>query len=213
VGREVDILEVVGLEVEEREKDWVIEEESNFAVERKLTEGIHTSMLTPVEVASICSEEDDDEAEKQANIFTPVDHAAEGDGNKYDDEEKAEPSIDLVDGTSAHHSFPPNLPTHSPSSPNVLDSPTSSLPITYCPCCPGMDLEWDELSMEDDIVVELRCFSLPYGLDEHHFMLAAKDDLDDLADEGVDLRMWGGECVVVDVDDEEDEEVVEKQFV
>jgi hypothetical protein len=76
-----------------------------------------------------------------------------------------------------------------------------------------MDLEWDELSMVDDIVAELRCFSLPYGLGECHFDLAAKDDLDDLADEGVDLRMWAGECVVVDVDDEEDEQEVVEQLL
>jgi hypothetical protein len=60
VGSEV----VVELAVEEGEENGVIEEESSFTVEEKLTEGIYTSMLTPVEAAPIFSEEDDDEAEK-----------------------------------------------------------------------------------------------------------------------------------------------------
>jgi hypothetical protein len=76
-------------------------------VEEKPTEGIHSSTLTPVqEVASIRSEEDDDEAEEQANIS--ANHVAEGDRNEDDDEETAEQSINLVGLhiTTSPHPFP-----------------------------------------------------------------------------------------------------------
>jgi hypothetical protein len=226
VGGEVDMLEVVELEVEEGEKNgfveeecfvkdlqkaWEkcvvvivdteasVEEESRLAVEVKLTEGLSTPTLTPVGVTPMCSEE----AGEQVNFLTPANHVKDGD-------EEQPQSIDIVDGAAVSRY---SMPTHSPSYPKVLSSPASSLPITYCPCCPGMELVWDELSMVDDVLAEYRCHSLPYELDERHFQVAARDDLDDLADEGVDLRMWGGECVVIDADDEEDEgegEEVEK---
>jgi hypothetical protein len=107
-GGEVDMLEVVELEVGEKEKNVVVEDESSLTVEEKPTKKMPTSTLTPVEVTSMCSEEDDDEAEEQANIFTPANYVAEEDRNE--EEEKAEQAIDLVDGASAYHYFTPHLP-------------------------------------------------------------------------------------------------------
>jgi hypothetical protein len=42
-----------------------------------------------------------------------------------------------------------------------------------------MELRWDELLMVDDVLAKLQCYSLPYGLEEHHFQVPAMDDLDD----------------------------------
>ena len=58
-----------------------------------------------------------------------------------------------------------------------------------------MELEWDESSMVDDVVAELQCYSLPYGLAEYHFEFAAQDDMCDLVDEGVVVSTQGHGCI------------------
>jgi hypothetical protein len=177
-------------------------------VEENPTEGIHPSTHTPAEVSLLDPEGDDLKEENLENIFAPVIiHAVEEEKNEDDE------LIDFVDGAGVYRYFMPGLAIYRSISPLVIDGPavpTSSPPPAYCQCCPGIELEWDELSIVDDVVAELRCYSLPFGLDDTHFQLAAQDDVDDLLDEGVDLKMWGAECVVVDVDDvEEDGEEVE----
>jgi hypothetical protein len=69
-----------------------------------------------------------------------------------------------------------------------------------------MELEWDKLSMVDDVVAELRCHSLP---DEYLIELAAQDDVYNVAAEGIDLQLWGRNFVIIDADNEVEEVEVE----
>ena len=105
----------------------------------------HTSTLIPSEVMKVHPKEDD-----------PME------------------TVDFVDGAGVYRHFMPS----SHLSPIILDGPpvpTLSPKTIYCSCCPGMELEWDKFSMVHDVEAELQCHSLPYGLGEYDFKLAAQD--------------------------------------
>jgi hypothetical protein len=208
-------LDVVEFEVEEEMKEGIssprideeedvvvtvdevqsfVEENAVLAVDEKPAEGIQTSTLTP---APSYLEEDVDGKEFISSLT--------------EEEDEHGKLIDFVDGAGVHRYFMPHLALYQSLSPVTIAGPavpTSPPSVVYCPCCPDEELEWDEQSMVYDVLAELRCFELPYGIGEEHFAVAARDDIEDLKDDGVDLKMWRIERVVI----EDQEEDVESQL-
>jgi hypothetical protein len=129
-----------------------------------------------------------------SSTFTPTDEAPIG-SQELDGEDSS--PIDFVDGADVYRSIIP-LTIDGPA------IPTSTPQPIYCSCCPGMELEWDVLSMVDDVVAELQCYSLPHGMDEL-IELVAQGDLHNVVAKGIDLQMWGCDFIVIDADDEAEE--------
>jgi hypothetical protein len=105
------------------------------------------------------------------------------------EEDNSNNTIDFVDGAGVYLS-----PFHAASA-NLLNL----YPLWFSTVPPSPPLlrqssiahavtSWNELSMVGDVVAELQCYSLPYGLDEYHFKLAR----------------CGGihKCLVIDEDEE-----------
>jgi hypothetical protein len=175
IDEEEDAVMIVG------EEQLFAEERVVLAVDEKPAEGTQTSTLI---LAPSCLNGEDDRKEFPSSLI------------KEEDE-----LIDFVDGAGVYRYFMPHLALYQSLSPVTLAGPavpTSFPSVVYCPCCPDEELEWDELSMVDDVLAELRCFDLPYGIGEEHLTVAARDDIEDLKDDGVDLTTWGIECVVIE---------------